>query len=100
MASPLTCQGCGDSWDYDPRLVVACPTCPAQAGRPCQRPSGHGMGTAFMPPHAKRRKLAFEVKPCRCLALWEEAQGHGPLPDDRLPPPNRKLDAHQEVLAL
>lgn len=64
------CQrGCGDTWDTDPRLAVACPKCGAAAGAGCCRPSEHAGN--FVTPHAERRRLAFELRPCRCLELWD-----------------------------
>jgi hypothetical protein len=69
VSAPFVCQGCGDSWATDPRLVVPCPVCGRGVGVNCIRPSGHYTSM----PHAERRRQAFEVQPCRCLALWEEA---------------------------
>jgi hypothetical protein len=33
--------GCNREWDRDPALEVDCPTCQAEAGTLCRRPSGH-----------------------------------------------------------
>lgn len=63
--------GCGDSWDADPRLGVACPDCGARAGVPCIAPSGHTKATGFSQPHKARRTLAFSLNPCGCLAKWD-----------------------------
>jgi hypothetical protein len=71
-------RGCGDSWDTDPRLTVACPTCRAAAGVGCHRPSEHA--GHFVQPHAARRALAWARNPCSCLQLWEEAQA-GAVPE-------------------
>lgn len=54
------CQkdGCPRTWDRDPAVEVACPTCSADVGVKCRRPSGHGGN--FVHPHAKRDLLALE----------------------------------------
>lgn len=70
MGGRFVCEGCGDSWSADPRLAVPCPVCGAKPGRLCKRPSEH---TAPRP-HAARRRRAFELAPCSCLARWESAQ--------------------------
>lgn len=72
MTAPFVCSGCGDSWEKDPRLAVACSACGAKAGVGCRRPSEHSGG--FVQPHKARRTLAFELAPCGCLAIWEAAQ--------------------------
>jgi hypothetical protein len=74
IPKPFTCHGCGDEFDTDPRLGVACPTCAAPAGSPCKSPSGYSCTTGYKQPHSPRRKLAFEQNPCSCLANWEKAQ--------------------------
>jgi hypothetical protein len=52
------CQrdGCSKTWDRDPVLEVACPSCSADVGVKCRRPSGHGGN--FVHPHDKRDLLA------------------------------------------
>jgi hypothetical protein len=71
----FTCEGCGDTWDHDPRLTAACPTCKAPAGVACVRPSEHRLSASFGNSiHALRRKLSFEIAPCTCLKNWDEAQ--------------------------
>lgn len=70
MAAPFVCDSCGDSWEKDPRLAVPCPTCGQKIGSNCRRPSGHYTSL----PHSRRRKAAFELAPCRCLAIWEAQQ--------------------------
>lgn len=67
---------CGTEFPRDPRLEIACPSCEAKAGQECRRPSGHVLSrkTGFADFHAKRRSLAFELFPCRCVELWEKAQ--------------------------
>lgn len=71
---PVTCDGCGDAWDHDPRLDVDCPTCHAKAGTDCLRPSEHRISRGFGGLHSARKKLAFKINPCSCLKNWEEAQ--------------------------
>lgn len=71
--APFRCEQCGDEWPTDPRLGVPCPTCQAPVGAGCRRPSEHA--GHFVQPHAARRKAAFKVNPCACLARWEAAQG-------------------------
>jgi len=66
----FTCEGCGDSWPYDPRLIVPCPDCKARAGANCIRPSEHRTTM----PHRARREAAFEKMPCSCLARWLDDQ--------------------------
>jgi hypothetical protein len=44
-----SCDTCGQHYDRDPVLEVACPCCDASVGRPCvsRRPSEHVHSTAF-----------------------------------------------------
>lgn len=78
----VTCRRCGDSWDRDPALAVACPKCRAMAGMGCQRPSGHGCAV-----HVERDALAVELghlRPCRSGLRAEhllpaDAEGQGAL---------------------
>lgn len=67
MSKSFTCERCGDTWDFDPRLIVACPDCKAKVGVTCVRPSEHRTSM----PHKARRQLAFEQMPCSCLENWE-----------------------------
>jgi hypothetical protein len=50
-----TCRNCGKEWDRDPALEVDCPTCSAEAGQQCERPSGHKCRV-----HTKRDERALE----------------------------------------
>lgn len=74
--TPFVCQGCGDRWAADPRLLVACTYCGARAGLGCVRPSDHRGNMVEL--HAARRKASFEAHPCRCLKNWEAAQAAKP----------------------
>jgi predicted nucleic acid-binding Zn-ribbon protein len=59
------CVNCGTEWDTDPRLGVACPTCGADAGEPCRRPSEHRCA-----PHVRRDRRAWdagEIEQCECV---------------------------------
>ncbi len=49
-------QACDRTWPRDPVLEVRCPTCGADIGTKCKRPSGHGGN--FVHPHAVRDRLA------------------------------------------
>lgn len=60
-----TCGTCGKTWDTDPRLQVPCPYCGADAGSPCQRPSGWDCEA-----HADRDEAAMDaehVENCWCV---------------------------------
>lgn len=48
---PKTCthDGCPKSFDHDPALEVTCPTCDAEPGDLCRRPSGHAVWNADWP---------------------------------------------------
>ena len=54
MSDRVVClkPNCDRSWPRDPVLEVPCPTCQAEVGQVCRRPSGHPtwQGT----PHADR----------------------------------------------
>ncbi len=52
----VQCTGCGQIWQREPILEVACPTCHARIGRRCKRPSGHQAGDY----HIARDLLAIE----------------------------------------
>lgn len=57
------CELCGEEWPRDPALEVECPTCKAEVGRWCRRPSGH----RAMSLHADRDRRAMaegKLKPC------------------------------------
>lgn len=49
------CRNCGKEWDRDPALEVACPSCPAEVGQKCERPSEHKCRI-----HTKRDQRALE----------------------------------------
>ena len=51
----VTCKNCGKEWERDPALEVACPSCSAEVGQQCRRPSGHPCRI-----HAKRDRRALE----------------------------------------
>ena len=51
----VSCNHCGQEWDSDPALKVACPSCSADVGQKCQRPSGHKCRI-----HSDRDRLALE----------------------------------------
>lgn len=70
MPKGFVCR-CGTKYRRDPRIAVPCPVCRAIAGSPCTAPSGHRGGWKL---HAPRRRLAFELQPCRCLDRWEKDQ--------------------------
>ncbi len=59
-----SCTACGQQWERDPRLEVACPTCNAAVGNACAfaAPSGHRRSQAFMgaQPHEEREELAIQ----------------------------------------
>ncbi len=46
---PVSCLECGHRFPQDPVFEVACPTCGAEAGRPCvhRSPSGHVKNAEF-----------------------------------------------------
>jgi len=37
----MSCAHCDKSWEPDPVFQVDCPSCEAEAGEKCRRPSGH-----------------------------------------------------------
>lgn len=50
----VSCSNCGQEWERDPALEVACPQCRTDVGEKCKRPSGHPAGL-----HAGRDKKAL-----------------------------------------
>jgi len=57
----VQCSACKQSWPRDPALEVKCPSCPAEIGQHCVRPSGHNLfGNTF---HTERDKLAMKTIP-------------------------------------
>lgn len=51
----VSCNHCDQEWDSDPARQVACPSCSADVGQQCERPSGHKCRI-----HADRDRLALE----------------------------------------
>jgi len=49
-------QACDRTWPRDPVLEIECPSCGADVGTKCKRPSGHGGN--FVHPHAARDRRA------------------------------------------
>ena len=54
---PVTCRTCNRTMPGDPVLEVTCPSCGAEPGTKCSRPSEHS--GSFVHPHAKRDRLAL-----------------------------------------
>jgi hypothetical protein len=54
---PVSCSGCGQSWELHPVLEVACPQCGARAGAWCVRPSEHQAADL----HVDREQLAVDL---------------------------------------
>ncbi len=52
----VSCLNCGETWERDPALEVACPTCQSPIGVQCKRPSEHGCTI-----HASRDQLAMDM---------------------------------------
>ncbi len=61
----VQCSTCGQHWERDPALEVACPSCGADVGSQCRRPSGHPCAV-----HAGRDKRAL-----REVAGYEQCPG-------------------------
>lgn len=62
--SDATCRACGQHFPDDPARMVACPSCGANSGADCTRPSGHRRPK----PHRSRDRLALATgitPPCR-----------------------------------
>jgi predicted nucleic acid-binding Zn-ribbon protein len=58
----FSCSRCGEEWDTDPRLAVACPDCGAAPGLRCIRPSGHRLSSRFGgDPHRAREQAAVDA---------------------------------------
>jgi predicted RNA-binding Zn-ribbon protein involved in translation (DUF1610 family) len=55
----VQCTSCGQTWQRDPILEVACPTCHVHIGRRCKRPSGHQASDY----HIARNLLAIKHVP-------------------------------------
>lgn len=63
----VMCGLCGEIWERDPALEVACPQCLAPVGVKCRRPSGHGCDL-----HHARDQAALDVgvlKPCKAAPV-------------------------------
>lgn len=60
----FVCRHCGEEWERHPVSLVICPTCKAEPGQRCKRPSGHD-AAAF---HIARERAALDagvLKPCK-----------------------------------
>lgn len=70
----VKCSTCRQEWERDPALEVICPTCRAEVGRGCQRPSGHS--GPFVEIHKERDVLAMQEIPGygKCPARKENKQ--------------------------
>ena len=58
----VRCSRCGQKWQRDPALEIPCPSCPAEIGEKCRRPSGHPASI-----HVDRDRRALEagvLEPC------------------------------------
>jgi hypothetical protein len=55
----VTCRRSGEQWPRDPALEVPCPQCGAAIGKPCKRPSQHGVWGNQ--PHASRDQAALDA---------------------------------------
>lgn len=53
------CRACGRHFPEDPVMAVECPTCPAEPGEKCRRPSG--WSGPFTHPHASRDRMAIAM---------------------------------------
>ena len=87
----VPCQQCGRCWPRDPALEVVCPTCDAQVGHICRRPSGHEL-FGIDRVHIPRDQLALDqgkFGPC--------AGQHGPeafgVSDDMIADMQEELNA-------
>ena len=80
------CRNCGQEWEADPRLAVPCPSCPADAGDPCRRPSEHRCAV-----HVEREQTAIDAGEfsATCPAISGEGDTEQPDPD----PPERDQPA-------
>ncbi len=72
----VSCSKCGDEWDRDPALEVACPTCNSKIGHYCgqKRPSGHKVRFGSPLIHPARDQLAIDLgflKRCSVAILPE-----------------------------
>lgn len=55
----VSCERCGEVWPRDPALEVECPHCRAGVGKPCKRPSEHGIFGGGV--HAARDQAAMDA---------------------------------------
>ena len=76
----VACSACGQEWERDPALEVACPKCEAKVGNYCRirRPSGHtanfGAKTLI---HPARDQLAMDrgfIERCPASTISGAAQ--------------------------
>ena len=78
----FSCRRCGQEWEKDPRLAVACVRCGAAAGVGCKRPSGHS--GPFVEPHVIREQAALDsglITLCPCAIEqqeWDRAHANPP----------------------
>ena len=59
MTGPVTCHACGEQWPRHPALEVPCPTCQADVGKACHKPSGHARWD-YEGPHVPREQRAVD----------------------------------------
>ncbi len=95
--------GCCKTWPRDPVLEVKCPTCGAEPGRRCKRPSEHTVWGGE--PHPERDRLADRLGhygPCpfgRCGLANVKAEKSRQLLELAARAPKRKPQAEQAGLA-
>ena len=78
VLGPVRCHRCAAEWRTDPALLLACPSCQAPAGQPCQRATG---GNSI--PCTARDRAAVRgglLDPCPSLT-WDGRHAK-PLPLD------------------
>lgn len=75
------CSKCGQTWERDPALEVACPKCQAKVGAACvaKRPSEHRLSAAFA-------GLTTGVHAERDLLAMREVPGYGRCPKASMGP--------------
>lgn len=88
LMKPFDCAHCEKRIDPDPVWQVDCPTCEAEAGEKCRRPSGHPVW------NPKWDGLPKGVHPERDLRALDEG-AYGSCPLDRCPESLEELDRNQ-----
>ena len=89
----IPCSHCGKEWDTDPVFEVRCPTCGAEPGQKCRRPSGHLVWNQKWP------GLPKGAHPKRDIQALKEGK-YGPCPIGRCPssvdelPPDNPFSPH------